>query len=152
MWLKASLIGLALCAIAFALTRPGWGLKKTTVHRKGRDIVFIVDVSRSMLAEDLLPNRLERAKIAIRDLMDDRPHRIRVRTSDPRRLASALVDGDLVTAVQLDGAHVVVHTTDIDAFGRKLAPLAVELGVRLTEVNPLDDDLESVFRYLVEGR
>ena len=34
----------------------------------------------------------------------------------------------------------------------QLAPIAVELGVRLTEINPLDDDLESVFRYLVERR
>jgi ABC-2 type transport system ATP-binding protein len=33
-----------------------------------------------------------------------------------------------------------------------VAALSVELGVRLTEVAPLDDDLESVFRYLVEGR
>jgi ABC-2 type transport system ATP-binding protein len=46
----------------------------------------------------------------------------------------------------------VIDTLDIDALGRQLAPLAVELGVRLTEVTPLDDDLESVFRYLVEGR
>lgn len=92
----------------------------------------------------------------LRALMDDRPHRIRLRSSDPRRLATALVERGLVSALDLgdvaDDGGLVVHTADVDAFGRHLAPIAVELGVRLTEVHPLDDDLESVFRYLVEGR
>lgn len=88
----------------------------------------------------------------LRGLMDDRPLRIRIGASDPRRLAAALVEHELVTALSLDGEHVVVDTNDADAIGRRLAPLALELGVRLTEVRPLDDDLESVFRYLVEGR
>jgi len=88
----------------------------------------------------------------LRDLMDDRPHRIRVAASDPRRLASALVDHGLATGLSLDDKNVLVDTLDVDAFGRQLAVLAVELNIRLTEVSPLDDDLESVFRYLVEGR
>jgi len=52
----------------------------------------------------------------------------------------------------LHDSHVVVETLDVDALGRQLAPIAVDLGVRLDEVHSLDDDLESVFRYLVEGR
>jgi ABC-2 type transport system ATP-binding protein len=88
----------------------------------------------------------------LRDLMDDRPHRIRIGASNPRTLASALVDRGLVSGLSLDKEHVMVDTLDVDAFGRQLAVVAVELGVRLTEVSPLDDDLESVFRYLVEGR
>jgi ABC-2 type transport system ATP-binding protein len=88
----------------------------------------------------------------LRELMDDRPHRIRLEVDDPRRLASGLVDEGLVTALTLHDGHVVVETLDADAFGRRLAPLAVDLGLRLTEVAPLDEDLESVFRYLVEGR
>ena len=88
----------------------------------------------------------------LRDLMDDRPHRIRVGASDPRKLGSALVDHGLVSGLSLDDGYVLVDTLDVDAFGRQLAVLAVDLGVRLTEVSPLDDDLESVFRYLVEGR
>lgn len=88
----------------------------------------------------------------LRGLMDDRPLRIRIGTSDPRRLASALVDQDLITALSLDATHVVVDTNDADAIGRRLAPLARDLKIRVTEVHPLDDDLESVFRYLVEGR
>jgi ABC-2 type transport system ATP-binding protein len=88
----------------------------------------------------------------LRDLMDDRAHRIRLAVSEPRRLASALVAKGLVSGLSVDDRHVVVDTLDVDAFGRQLAALAVELGVRLTEVTPIDDDLESVFRYLVEGR
>lgn len=88
----------------------------------------------------------------LRELMDDRPHRIRFGTSDPRRLATALVGRGLVDGLTIDATSITVDTTDADAIGRQLAPLAVELGVRLTEVSPLDDDLESVFRYLVERR
>jgi ABC-2 type transport system ATP-binding protein len=88
----------------------------------------------------------------LRELMDDRPHRIRLGSDEPRRLASALLERGLVEAVSLDGRRIVVDTTDVDAFGRQVAPVAVDLGVRLTEVEPLDDDLESVYRYLVEGR
>jgi ABC-2 type transport system ATP-binding protein len=74
--------------------------------------------------------------------------------SDARRLAAALVDSGLVSALSLDvaGGAVVVDTLDVDGLGRRLAPLVRELGLRLTEVRSLDDDLESVFRYLVEGR
>jgi ABC-2 type transport system ATP-binding protein len=88
----------------------------------------------------------------LRELMDDRPHRIRLAVSDPRRLATALVDRGLVDGLTLDDRSITVDTNDADAIGRALAPIAVELGVRLTEINPLDDDLESVFRYLVERR
>jgi ABC-2 type transport system ATP-binding protein len=88
----------------------------------------------------------------LRELMDDRAHRIRIGVSEPRRLATALVDRGLVSGLSIDDRNLVVDTLDVDAFGRQIAVLSVELGLRLTEVAPLDDDLESVFRYLVEGR
>lgn len=88
----------------------------------------------------------------LRELMDDRPHRIRISAGDPRRLATALVDQGLVVGVSIGSGELVVDTLDVDALGRALAPLAVELDVRLREVSPLDDDLESVFRYLVGQR
>ncbi len=67
---KAALVVAAFVLISVSLARPAWNPKPQTVERRGRDIVFILDVSRSMLAEDLAPNRLERAKIAIKDLVD----------------------------------------------------------------------------------
>jgi len=59
------------CAfIVFALVRPGWNPKPKELERRGRDVVFILDVSKSMLAEDIAPNRLERAKLAILDCLE----------------------------------------------------------------------------------
>ncbi len=61
---------LALALIVFALCRPAWNPKAKKIQRHGRDVVFILDVSKSMLAQDLAPNRLERAKLAIRDCIE----------------------------------------------------------------------------------
>jgi Ca-activated chloride channel homolog len=69
-WLKASLFLAAVLFIVFSLTRPAWNEKPETIEKRGRDVVFLLDVSRSMLAEDLVPNRLERAKLAIADCVD----------------------------------------------------------------------------------
>lgn len=87
---------------------------------------------------------------AIRDLMDDRPHRLRLMSDRPDRLAAGLFDAGLVSGLRLgtDG-HVEVETTDVHGFRRGIAAVARRQGVRLEEVVPLDDDLDSVFRYLV---
>ena len=68
--LLAALTLLGFCAVVVAAARPGWEAQDTTVERRGRDVVFVVDVSRSMLAEDLAPNRLERARLAILDTLE----------------------------------------------------------------------------------
>jgi Ca-activated chloride channel family protein len=68
--LKAALVLVAFALIAAALARPAWNPQPKTLRRQGRDVVFVLDVSKSMLAEDLAPNRLQRAKIAIRDCVD----------------------------------------------------------------------------------
>ena len=67
---KAALLLMGLASIIFAMTRPGWNQKPVTIQRSSRDVVFLLDVSKSMLAEDLVPSRLERAKLAIRDCID----------------------------------------------------------------------------------
>jgi len=66
---KAVLVIIGAAFIIFALSRPAWNPRSRTIERRGRDIIFILDVSRSMLAEDLAPNRLERAKFAINDMI-----------------------------------------------------------------------------------
>lgn len=86
---------------------------------------------------------------AIRALMDDRPHRIRVRTDDPRGLATGLMAAGAAVGVRLDAGAIIVDTDDVATFRRAIAPVARQAGARLEEVAPLDDDLESVFRYLV---
>ncbi len=88
---------------------------------------------------------------AIRDLMDERPHRLRLRASDARRLAAALMAGGTVVGTHLEAVDsVLVDTVLVGAFRRALPRAAAAEGIRLLEVTPLDDDLDSVFRYLVD--
>ena len=90
---------------------------------------------------------------ALRELMDDQPLRIRVRADDARPLARELLGTEAVVGITLKGHdEFVVDSQDADAFGRAVAVAARDTGTRLREVTPLDDDLESVFRYLVERR
>jgi Ca-activated chloride channel family protein len=67
--LRAWLISLAAALLVIALARPAWSRTEEPVRRSGRDLIFVLDVSRSMLAEDVRPNRLERARLAIGDLV-----------------------------------------------------------------------------------
>jgi Ca-activated chloride channel family protein len=60
--LKITMIALGLSFLIFALINPKMGTQLKTVKRQGVDIVFALDVSKSMLAEDIAPNRLEKAK------------------------------------------------------------------------------------------
>ncbi|NLF94891.1 MAG: VWA domain-containing protein [Oligosphaeraceae bacterium] len=68
-FLRSLLLLLAGLFIVLALARPAWNQIQQTIRREGRDVLFLLDVSRSMLADDLQPNRLERAKLAIDDCL-----------------------------------------------------------------------------------
>jgi Ca-activated chloride channel family protein len=68
--LRGALATLAMAALAAALLDPRLGSIEAPIERKGVDVVFVVDVSRSMLAEDATPNRLGRAKQLIRDAFE----------------------------------------------------------------------------------
>jgi Ca-activated chloride channel family protein len=63
------LLGLALAIISLA--QPRWGYTFQDVKRKGLDLIIAVDTSRSMLSNDVQPNRLERVKLAIQDLINE---------------------------------------------------------------------------------
>ncbi len=87
---------------------------------------------------------------AIRQLMDNRPHRLRLRTDAPRALGAALLETGTVVGLAVSGTDkLVVDTLDVAGFRLAVAPAARQAGARLLELIPLDDDLESVFRYLV---
>jgi len=66
---RAALILAALTLLILVLAGPKWGFHWEEVHRQGIDIIIALDTSRSMLAEDVKPNRLERAKLAVQDLV-----------------------------------------------------------------------------------
>src|ERR1039458_7081543 len=67
---KATLIVAAVLLIALALTQPRWGFEWREVKRSGVDVAVLLDVSKSMLTEDVRPNRLEQAKYAVQDLLE----------------------------------------------------------------------------------
>ena len=67
---KRVLFILAVALLIVAVTRPQWGARAVMLERRGLDIVVALDVSKSMLATDVRPNRLERAKREIRGILD----------------------------------------------------------------------------------
>lgn len=66
---KAALVVLAVACFALALARPQFGTRSETVRQTGFSVMAALDVSNSMLAEDVRPNRLSRAKFAVRSLV-----------------------------------------------------------------------------------
>ena len=69
--LKMIVLSLAFACLAIALVNPKIGTKLETVKREGVDIVFAVDVSKSMLAEDIAPNRLEKSKQLVTQIINN---------------------------------------------------------------------------------
>ena len=68
--LKLIILLLALACVIIALVNPKMGTKMETVKRQGIDIVFAVDISKSMLAEDVAPNRLEKTKQLVSQIIN----------------------------------------------------------------------------------
>ena len=81
--------------------------------------------------------------------MTSRPHVFLVRTSDDRRLGAALIGRPAVTGVELSRAGLQVRTSDYGTFTRELAGLTRDANIRLRELLPADESLESVFAYLI---
>lgn len=98
-WLKAILIIVGVLFLIFTLIEPKWGYNWEEVEKKGIDIVIAVDTSRSMLADDVKPNRLEVAKREIEDLLN-------------------VLEGDRVGLVVFAGSAFIYCplTTDYGAF------------------------------------
>lgn len=117
---RAGLLTAALGAFALALAGPMWGFHWEEVHREGIDLVVALDTSKSMLATDVAPNRLARAKLAVQDLL-------------------AELAGDRIGLVAFAGSAFVQCplTLDRNAFQESLAAIEVGLiprgGTNLTE-------------------
>ena len=86
---------------------------------------------------------------AIRRLMTSRPHVFLVRSSDDRLLGAALIGRPAVNGVELTPRGLQVRAADFGAFTRELAGLTRQQGIRLRELLPADESLESVFAYLI---
>ncbi|HLU52746.1 MAG TPA: ABC transporter ATP-binding protein [Acidimicrobiia bacterium] len=88
----------------------------------------------------------------LRAAMTDRPRQFRVVADDPRRLARRLVAVEAVSGIRLRGDVIEIEADDASALARELPRSAHEARVALRRVEPTDESLESVFRYLVEKR
>jgi ABC-2 type transport system ATP-binding protein len=88
---------------------------------------------------------------AIRRLMTSRPHVFLVRTSDDRRLGATLIGRPAVAGVEVTARGLQVRASDYGTFTRELAALSRDEGIRLRELLPADESLESVFAYLVDN-
>ncbi len=108
--LKRGLWVLAVWLAFAAIARPQMGYEWREVKRKGIDILFAVDTSRSMLAEDLTPNRLERARLGILDFV-------------------ARLEGDRIGLIPFAGSAFALCplTLDYDAFRESLNALDTDL-------------------------
>jgi len=108
--LKAALVVLAVCFLVLALIGPRWGFQWHEVKREGIDIIVAIDTSRSMLTQDVKPNRLERSKLAVEELMD-------------------LLQGDRIGLVALSGSSFLQCplTLDYGAFAIALDAIDAEI-------------------------
>ncbi len=108
--IKAAFAVSAILFIIFSLMQPKWGYHWEEVERRGIDIVVAVDTSRSMLADDIKPNRLEAAKREIKDLL-------------------SIIDGDRVGLVAFAGSVFIQCplTLDYGAFSLFLDDLNTNL-------------------------
>ncbi|GIJ35651.1 ABC transporter ATP-binding protein [Micromonospora sediminimaris] len=87
----------------------------------------------------------------IRRLMTNRPHVFAIRSTDDRALAVALMAESSVSGVELGREGLTVRAGDYGAFTRMLPKVALARGVRVQQLVPEDESLESVFSYLVEA-
>lgn len=112
-WVKGTAIVLGIACLLLAAARPRWGVYFEKVSARGVDLFVLLDVSRSMLAEDVAPNRLGRAKSDIQDLLKK-------------------LEGDRVGLITFAGAAVVKVplTTDQGFFRMVLADLDTDSAPR----------------------
>lgn len=88
----------------------------------------------------------------IREAMTDRPRHFSIRSSDPRSLAAGLIGVAGVVSVHVDGDSLMVEALDAGQLARELPAMAVARQVSISHLEPSDEALDSVFRYLVEKR
>jgi len=85
----------------------------------------------------------------LRRMMTDRPHTVRIRSTNDRALASVLVTSATVVGVELGAESLMVRTTDYTGFAHQIGAAAQQASITLLEVQPTDESLEHVFAYLV---
>lgn len=88
----------------------------------------------------------------IRAAMTDHPRQVFIKCSDPRSLAAGLIGSDGVVGLHVRDETLTVEASDAGQLARELPALAASKSISISHVEPSDESLESVFRYLVESR
>lgn len=127
LWASIGFLALAVLATSLALARPRWGKSEQTVERQGVDVVFVLDSSSSMAAEDVAPSRLAIGKTLV------------------RRLAAAL-PGHRVALVQAEGEGLVLAPLTADVAVLDLLLDTIEPGSLPRPGTRLDSALEQALR------
>ncbi|MCK9562787.1 MAG: VWA domain-containing protein [Bacteroidales bacterium] len=128
------LLSVALVMLVFAAARPQFGLKLQEVTQKGVEVVVLFDVSNSMRAEDVKPNRIERAKMQTQKLIDK---------LDNDKISVVVFAGDAYTLLPLTtdiaSAKMMVHTIKTDFIGKQGTSVgtAIQRAIRSFTDNPL---------------
>ncbi len=106
-WKYVLLLSVVILSI-LALARPQWGFQWQELHREGLDIIVAIDTSRSMLTQDVKPNRLERTKLAVKDLL---------KKIDGDRIGLAAFAGEafLVSPLTIDYNGFTLSLNDLNA-------------------------------------
>ncbi|MGY8642750.1 MAG: VWA domain-containing protein [Verrucomicrobiales bacterium] len=119
-WAVFSLNLIALGFLMIAMARPQWGIKEADTISEGRNLIVAIDTSRSMLATDLQPDRMTRAKLAAQDIIESLPEdRIGLIAFAGKAFLQAplTVDHDAVleSIAQLDSEIIPRGGTNIEA-------------------------------------
>ena len=85
----------------------------------------------------------------LRRMMTDRPHTVRIRSTNDRALASALLSSPTVMGVDIEADALMVRAADYTGFAHHVGVVAQRASITLLEVQPTDESLEHVFAYLV---
>ncbi len=88
---------------------------------------------------------------SIRGLIDQHPHIVKIMTHEARRLAALLTHNETVVSMEFISGGLTVKTQRPDMFYAQLPKIIAENGIRYSELTSPDDNLDAVFRYLVEG-
>ena len=126
-WTKTSFLLVSVSLLFIALARPQWGTEKKKTEPTGIDILIALDVSKSMLARDVRPNRLERVKLGMTNLIDQ-------------------VQGDRLGLIAFSGTAFLQCplTLDHQAFSKTLNDL--EVGIIKTHGTDLAGPIEEASR------
>lgn len=130
--INSALIASVLILATIALLDPRWGTKYKEVEQTGIDTFFVLDVSRSMLAEDVRPSRLSSAVTAINDVLD-------VMGSDRAGLITVSGDAALTVPLTLDYSSMKLSLEDVSPRSVNRGGTMIGDGIRLAADSFTDD-------------